>query len=68
MRILALFSLITLTAVGCSNELATGYKPKALGVNSETRNAYYAPPFSPESQAARGGDSADLKMRRPTGY
>ena len=49
MRTIPVIALLLLAA-GCSNELETGYKPKALGVTSEERKAYYAPAFSPEAQ------------------
>ena len=68
MRSFSLISLLMFVAMGCSNTLETGYKPKGLGVSDDARKSYYAPPFSPESQAAREGDVERLKMRRPAGY
>ena len=50
---------------GCKAELETGYKPKKLGVSEEERRAYYAPAFSPESQAGlKEGDSGKNKFHR----
>ncbi len=68
MRSFLLISLLMFVAIGCTNALETGYKPKGLGVSDDARKGYYAPPFSPESQAARQGDTDQLKMRRPDGY
>ncbi len=53
---------------GCSDELATGYKPQKLGATDEERRAYYAPPFSPEAAAAKEGKANQSKIRRPSGY
>ena len=68
MRSFSLISLLMFVAIGCSSRLETGYKPKALGVTDDARKGYYAPPFSPESQAAHSGEVERLKMRRPDGY
>lgn len=62
---LILTLLGTAILVGCKSELDTGYKPKKLGVSNEERRAYYAPAFSPESQAGqKEGDSSKNKFRR----
>ena len=43
-------------ACGCTQELETGYKPRALSASPAERRAYYASPFSPE--AAEGAKEA----------
>ena len=53
---------------GCASGLETGYAPKKLGVTPEERRGYYAPEFSPESQAAQAGRENAAKARRPVGY
>jgi hypothetical protein len=67
MRGILLFAL-AIALSGCASELETGYKPKPLGVSSEERRAYYAPPFSPESQAVIDGVEKRPALKRPVGY
>ena len=37
---------------GCTSGLETGYTPRALGVSTAERRAYYASPYTPEAAAA----------------
>src|SRR5689334_3482627 len=70
-----LFSIILLLAsycaMGCSNEMETGYKPHALNSSTTLRRGYYATPFSPEAEAANREKKAGQQANRPgfdTGY
>lgn len=54
-----------LLLMGCGNELDTGYRPQKIGVSTDERRSYYAPPFSPEQLAGQSGDEKDLKARKP---
>lgn len=52
---------------GCSARLETGYEPRKIGSTSTERRAFYAAPFSPESQ--NSGDNMDsFRARRPNQY
>jgi hypothetical protein len=51
--------------VGCSDRLETGYRPQRLGDSDTQRRAYYAAPFSPESQVPDEA-KAERLHRRPT--
>jgi hypothetical protein len=54
--------------VGCSNALETGYKPTPLGAASADRRAYYANPFTPESQGEGSqevGGEPDINRPHP---
>jgi len=58
-----------LPALGCSNTLETGYKPRKLGASNTERRSYYASPFTPEARAAQLDRERELEKRRPTpGY
>jgi hypothetical protein len=51
------FAIMAVAVIGgCSNALETGYKPTPLGAASSERRAYYANPFTPESQGGGQGD------------
>jgi hypothetical protein len=66
MRIrLSVIVLIALGAVGCSNELETGYKPQSLGASQAVRRSYYASPFTPEAQGASQDQEAEQAARHP---
>lgn len=64
MRHLAITCLGLLLA-GCSSTLETGYKPRALGAGSDERRAFYAQPFSPESQGKDRDNVDPFRARRP---
>jgi hypothetical protein len=51
--------------VGCSSKLETGYQPQLIGASAAQRRAYYATPFSPESQAPKTDKETELNNRRP---
>ena len=66
--LVALFAAL-LPALGCSNTLETGYKPRKLGASTTERRSYYASPFTPEARAAQLDREKELEKRRPTpGY
>lgn len=60
---LAAASLLPL-AGGCADKLETGYEPQRLSATVGQRRAYYAPPFSPESQVPDEDKSADVRSGR----
>ncbi|HWB54974.1 MAG TPA: hypothetical protein VG722_12300 [Tepidisphaeraceae bacterium] len=47
MRYAILLALVMLA--GCKATLESGYQPRPLNASDDTRRAYYAPAFSPES-------------------
>jgi hypothetical protein len=53
---------------GCANKLDTGYVPRKLNANATERRAYYAPAFSPESQAVKTDREDEIAARRRPGY
>jgi hypothetical protein len=57
--------VLLLAALGCSNELETGYKPVSLGASGAARRSYYASPFTPEAQAAEQDRESEINARRP---
>ena len=59
------FSIVFLAAAlaGCSDRLETGYRPQRLGDTDTQRRAYYAAPFSPESQVPDDVKSERLHRR-----
>ena len=66
-HVLPAILLLTLLG-GCASSLESGYQPKKIGVSPEERRAYYAPQFSPESQASQAGKENAAKVRRPINY
>ena len=60
-----LFASVLLLLVGCSSKLETGYQPQLIGASAAQRRAYYATPFSPESQAPKTDKESELANRRP---
>ena len=47
-------------AVGCDNQLETGYAPRSLNASEADRRSYYAPAFSPESHPDKEGPAFNL--------
>lgn len=66
-HVLPAIFLLTLLG-GCATGLESGYKPQKIGVTPEERRAYYAPQFSPESQASQQDGENASKARRPVNY
>lgn len=66
-RVGLIFGGMVLLAAGCASRLETGYKPRPLGAGEETRRAYYAQPFSPESQGKDRGQRESFRSRHPEG-
>ena len=54
--------------IGCVSKLETGYVPRKLNANAAERRAYYAPAFSPESQAVKTDKEDEIAARRRPGY
>ena len=66
---LAMLGPSLLAVIGCSSGLETGYTPRALGVSSAERRAYYASPYTAEAAAgeqSKSSPGADANAaRRP---
>lgn len=61
--------ILALLIAGCgSNELDTGYRPRALTDSSSQRRGYYTNPYSPDSDPDRPGVAADPSQHRPRGF
>ena len=54
-------------AMGCHEELETGYKPRTLNASSTDRRAYYAPAFTPEATPDDKG-ATNPGFHKPTEY
>jgi hypothetical protein len=59
------FAIGLVLVVGCSSKLETGYQPQLIGASAAQRRAYYAIPFTPESQAPKTDKETELNNRRP---
>jgi len=51
--------------MGCSNKLATGYKPRLLGDSDVRRRGYYADQFTTQAKAAEQEQKSEAEQRRP---
>jgi hypothetical protein len=48
--------------IGCEPKLETGYAPRELNASEETRNAYYAPAYSPEALGQKKNDGSGFNF------
>ncbi|HEY1684233.1 MAG TPA: hypothetical protein VGG19_05695 [Tepidisphaeraceae bacterium] len=46
---------------GCKATLESGYQPRPLNANEDTRRAFYAPPFSPEAHATNNNQQSPIQ-------
>jgi hypothetical protein len=61
--------LLALACTGCSNKLATGYKPRLLGDSDIRRRGYYADQFTTQAKAAEQEQKSEADQRKPkAGY
>jgi hypothetical protein len=51
-RLLLPISMLLLSVAGCSSTLDSGYDPRPLTASAAQRKAYYASPYSEETQQA----------------
>jgi hypothetical protein len=60
--------LVVLGCAGCSATLDDGYRPQALNASSSQRRAFYATPFTPESDNAAPDQPQGPSQHRPGAY
>lgn len=69
MRKWLVLSMLAVCSAGCSSALETGYEPRRLSATDGQRRAFYATPYSEETQQAIQNDSMfETGSRRPTRY
>jgi hypothetical protein len=61
-------AMLLLGCAGCSATLDDGYRPQALNASSSQRRAYYATPFTPESDNAAPDQPQGPSQHRPGAY
>lgn len=60
-------AILVLVVAGCgTNELDTGYRPRALTDSAADRRAYYVNPYSPDANPE--GPAIDPSQHRPRGF
>lgn len=67
-RVVWVIILAAGAAMGCHEELETGYKPRTLNASSTDRRAYYAPAFTPEATPDDNKGATNPGFHKPTEY